>query len=92
MNIHIPSDVATRLRERAKNCGFDSIEQFVMCLVEAELQCDTPLKLSASEQQRLGELVDEGIRSGFEPLTPADFQGIRDRLVQRINESEGDRS
>jgi len=92
MNIHIPIDVESRLRERAKNCGFDSIEQFVMCLVEAELQCDTPLKLSPSEQQRLEELVDEGIQSGFEPLTPDDFQGIRDRLVQRLNDAEGDRS
>ena len=92
MNIHIPNDVETRLRERAKNCGFDSIEQFVMCLVEAELQCDTPLKLSPSDQQRLEELVDEGVRSGVEPLIPEDFQGIRDRLVQRLNDAEGDRS
>jgi len=91
MNIHLPVDMESRLRERAKSCGFETIEEFVVCLVEAELLSGTPVELSRDDQERLNRLVEEGVESGFEPLTPADFQNIRDRLTQRLNESEGNK-
>jgi hypothetical protein len=86
LNIRLTDEQRAALMARAAECGYSSVEAYVGALVEADagrIEYGSPDHLRPGSRSELEALVREGANSPAREMTAADWQDIRQRLIDR---------
>jgi len=83
LTIELPDNesLKTKLRDRARAAGFDTVEEFASAIIEDAADPGAPPHLSFKDDEELEEFLSKRIAaSDVGEMTQADFDSIRARL------------
>lgn len=83
MSIQLSDELQTRLRARAAESGFDSVEAYIEAMVRADAMGGPVM-----DETQLESLLRSRMNGPFVETNAADFQQMREKLQKRLDEGE----